>query len=381
VRIRVDVLLAAVVCAPCAYGFTTGFTTGISGFASRDSRARVATRSAFSLRSPRQAARGISQVCATSDYDILKDLRVPSVSSDQERAVVKQSGRQLLVLLTHFGDLSSWEYAQQLRFSLPALQEQGVEVVAVGIGGKEAAKKFAKLNDFPEELLYYDEQGACCAAMGCSAGFGRDSPLQAQSNALSPYLRLLPMLLGVGSPGTLQKVIYGYFGDREWDPQWIKAQLALTATGDFPYVQPQMFDKVGKGYLRPFELATVRLQNMIGILNNWFELIPSNADLVVQQGATLVLDNGSTLYKFQDKGILVYGGDKGVRSIEHVLLKAQSPASESFGAAAPSATAPSATDTTSLPGGWFAAVDEPTGKPYYYTAEGAVTWERPTASP
>jgi len=39
---------------------------------------------------------------------------------------------------------------------------QGVEVVAVGIGGKEAAKKFAKLNAFPEELLYYDENGQCC---------------------------------------------------------------------------------------------------------------------------------------------------------------------------------------------------------------------------
>lgn len=61
----------------------------------------------------------------------------------------------------------------------------------------------------------------------------------------------------------------------------------------------------------------------------------------------------------------------------------QSPAS---GAAAPSATAPSGTapsaaGTASLPVGWFAAIDEPTGKPYFYTAEGAVTWERPTASP
>jgi len=160
--------------------------------------------------------------------------------------------------------------------------------------------------------------------MGCSPGFGRSSPLQAQTNGVSPYLRLLPMLVGLGSPGTLQKVIYGYFGDRSWEPLWIKAQLAQTATGSFPYVEPEMFDKVGTGYLRPFELATVRLQNMIGILNNWFDLIPTNADLVVQQGATLVLENGSTLYKFEDKGILVYGGEKGVRSIEDVLSKALS---------------------------------------------------------
>ena len=30
-----------------------------------------------------------------------------------------------------------------------------------------------------------------------------------------------------------------------------------------------------------------------------------------------------------------------------------------------------------LPAGWYAAIDEPTGKEYYYNAEGAVTWERP----
>jgi len=42
-----------------------------------------------------------------------------------------------------------------------------VEVVAVGIGGKEAAKKFAKLNAFPEELLYYDENGQCCELQLC----------------------------------------------------------------------------------------------------------------------------------------------------------------------------------------------------------------------
>jgi predicted Fe-Mo cluster-binding NifX family protein len=63
---------------------------------------------------------------------------------------------------------------------------------------------------------------------------------------------------------------------------------------------------------------------MIGILKNWFELIPSNADLVVQQGASLVLENRTTLYTFKDKGILVYAGDDGVRSVEDVIAKALS---------------------------------------------------------
>ena len=120
------------------------------------------------------------------------------------------------------------------------------------------------------------------------------------------------------------QVFYGYCGDRTWNAVWTRAQLERTATGSFPFVEPQTFDAVGKGYLRPFELATIRLQNMIGILKNWFELIPSNADLVVQQGASLVLENGTTLYTFKDKGILVYAGDDGVRSVEDVIAKALS---------------------------------------------------------
>lgn len=44
------------------------------------------------------------------------------------------------------------------------------------------------------------------AALELSPGFGRSSVQQEQANGMSPYLRLLPMLLGIGSPGTLPKV-------------------------------------------------------------------------------------------------------------------------------------------------------------------------------
>ena len=87
-------------------------------------------------------------------------------------------------------------------------------------------------------------------------------------------------------------------------------------------MKPERFDAVGVGYLRPFELATVRLQNMIGILEHWSELIPANEDLVVQQGATLVLQGDATVYKFQDRGILVYSGADGVKSVPQVIAAA-----------------------------------------------------------
>ena len=52
-------------------------------------------------------------------------------------------------------------------------------------------------------------------------------------------------------------------------------------------------------------------------------------------------------------------------------------------AASPPATAAPAVETVpasaALPQGWYAATDEATGKEYYYTAAGAVSWERPTS--
>ena len=45
---------------------------------------------------------------------------------------------------------------------------------------------------------------------------------------------------------------------------------------------------LGDGYLRPFELATLRLNNMIQILGNWEALAPTDSELLVQlSGATV----------------------------------------------------------------------------------------------
>jgi hypothetical protein len=51
------------------------------------------------------------------------------------------------------------------------------------------------------------------------------------------------------------------------------------------------------------------------------------------------------------------------------------PAAAKAALADPAAAAPP--PLAPLPAGWYPAKDEATGKEYYYTAEGAVTWERP----
>jgi len=49
-------------------------------------------------------------------------------------------------------------------------------------------------------MLYRtDSTGAMYRALGFSPGFAPDAQV-------SPYLKLLPMLMGIGSPGTIQEV-------------------------------------------------------------------------------------------------------------------------------------------------------------------------------
>ena len=58
------------------------------------------------------------------------------------------------------------------------------------------------------------------------------------------------------------------------------------------------------GVLRPFELATVRLRNMIEVLGHWRIYVPRD-DFLTQRGGTFLLDADDTLlYSHRDAGIL-----------------------------------------------------------------------------
>lgn len=103
---------------------------------------------------------------------------------------------------THFGDFNAWEYAQQLRAAEADIKAAGGEVVFIGIGTQAAALKFAELLDFPKESLFADVSAQCHRALGFSQGAFPEV-------SISPYAKLFAMLLGVGSPGTLQAVARG----------------------------------------------------------------------------------------------------------------------------------------------------------------------------
>lgn len=188
------------------------------------------------------------------------------------------------------------EESQKLQHYLPQLNQAGVQLVAVVIGSPDNARAFAEISGFPLDKLYCDPEALAYKTFGFSRGFLPDVPI-------NPYLRLLPMLAGIGSPGTIQAVLRGYVGDKNADASWTSSLLRKEAGG---LVDKSAFDVLGTEGARPFEVATVRLQNMIKIIPNWERLKPANENLITQQGGCLVFEGRKLVRKYEDKGILTY---------------------------------------------------------------------------
>jgi len=187
--------------------------------------------------------------------------------------------RRLVVLVGQLGDFDSLEYAQALAAALPGLENADIGLLLIGIGHEAGAERFCVYTGLPRALLQVDGEPLLHRQLGLYAGL--------QSPA-GPWPALLLMCAGVGSPGTLAEVLRGYIGDRQAPPR----------------LELPLFNLVGHGYLRPFELATVRLRNMVEVLGRWRTYVPSDAHLT-QRGGTVLLDaDNSVLYSHRDAGIL-----------------------------------------------------------------------------
>lgn len=234
------------------------------------------------------------------EYELLRGVRVKRASSGDEIDLLdawdaKPGKKTIVAFFTHTADFNSWEYAQKLRHYLPQIDDAGVEVVGVSLGTVEAARDFCGETGFPLDNMFMDATGEAYSALGYSNGF---EPKLPRGKKVNPYLRLLPMLAGIGSPGTIQAVLKGYVGDPDANADWISSALSM--------VDNKEFDFLGTRGSRPLEVATLRLQNMRQIVTKWNKLAPPDKELITQQGGTLVFDGTDKIYSYKDKGILVY---------------------------------------------------------------------------
>ena len=253
---------------------------------------------------------GIELLNLSGESVVLSDVLLSS-ANNQEPVI--------LSCLSHFGDFNAWELTQQYQAAVTTSTLEEAKVVLVGIGGLEAAQKFA--DDLglsvssPQITLLADETGAVTDALGCYKGWLAIDKAHAEkwpAADVNPYIKLFGMIFGFGSPGTIPKVLYGYTGDQDNGAEsrkWVVDSLLQgSQKGRWPQLTDKAFEGIPSGSgLRPFELATLRAQTGIHIVLNWGKLGPKDGDLFTRMGGTFIFDSeGICKYEYYDQGILTY---------------------------------------------------------------------------
>lgn len=244
-----------------------------------------------------------------NDYAILKQAQRQRVSDGAILPILSgcESANRLLVLIwPQLGDFDSLEYAWWLQQECQRVQAQGITIRAVGIGDCASGQQFCNYTQFPADWLFVDPGAELHRDLNLYQGLSLNLP--GLSPAQKAWLNLMLMCAGIGSPGTLAEVFRGYWGDRQ-APQLIAEEQVIHAR-PLPPFKGSFFNLAGgQGFQRPFELATLRLRNMVEVLSHWPTYVPDGAYLT-QRGATFLFNaQGELLYEHRDPGILGFAAD------------------------------------------------------------------------
>tara|TARA_Y100001968_G_C19208192_1_gene643412 strand:- start:17 stop:742 length:726 start_codon:yes stop_codon:yes gene_type:complete len=216
---------------------------------------------------------------------------------DKEIFIGKRN--RLIVFLGSFADFDSFEYCQQLSAQSSLLDKYSVDLIVVGIGSEKTKENFCQFNKIDKKNVFSVNNADLHHKLNLNRGL--EFPLPALMN-------LLIMCTGINSRGTIKEVIRGYWGDSEGDQ--IFSSDEIIKIGPISMFKGKMFDVFSKkDVLRPFELATRRLINMIEILSNWSIYVP-NPEFLTQRGATILInENDQVLYEFIAESLLGYSNN------------------------------------------------------------------------
>ena len=206
---------------------------------------------------------------------------------------------KLIVLFGLLGDFDSFEYAINLKNFIDKNQNKNLDIFAIAIGNQNGKQKFCKFTGFHKENLIVVSDNQIHNNLKVSRGL---------DIGLGGWINMLLMLSGINSFKTIKEVIRGYLGDRK--AKQIYSEFDKIEIFKFLKFSGNSFKKVfGDGYLRPFELATFRLNNMNEIIQNWGDYILQSKYLP-QRGASFLLnDKKQLIYKFFSSDVLGYSSN------------------------------------------------------------------------
>ena len=206
---------------------------------------------------------------------------------------------KLIVLFGLLGDFDSFEYAINLHKFIDNYQDINLEIFAIAIGNQSGKEKFCKFTGFSQENLIVVPDNQIHNNLNVSRGL---------DIGLGGWINMVLMLSGINSFKTIKEVIRGYTGDRK--AKQIYSDFDKIDVLNFLNFSGNSFSQVfGDGYLRPFELATFRLNNMNEIIQNWSDYI-LNEEYLPQRGASFLLNNkNQIIYKFFSNDVLGYSSN------------------------------------------------------------------------
>ena len=213
-----------------------------------------------------------------------------------KESILFSNKKRLIVLLGSFADFDSFEYAQQLSLHSKKLAKHSIDLILIGIGSEKSKEYFCRFNKIDINNVIAVSNADLHEKLELNPGFVSQLPA---------ILNLLIMCAGINSKGTIKEVLRGYLGDK--NAKGLFSSDEDIKIGSFSLFKGKIFDTFSeKQILRPFELATRRLINMIEILSNWNTYVPDSSFLT-QRGATIFLnENDEVLYKFVSESLLGY---------------------------------------------------------------------------
>jgi len=223
----------------------------------------------------------------------LKNL-LTNVASDFEFKNSKKN--KLIAFVGLLGDFDSFEYAINLRKFGISNNLENLDIIFIAIGNEKGREKFCKYTGFSEKNLKVVNNDKLHQLVGASKGL---------DIGLGGWINMILMLMGIGSSKTIIEVIRGYTGDKGAS-QIYNNNDQINLFNVFKFSGKLFGQPFGEGYLRPFELATFRLNNMIEIFKNWKDYM-IDTKYLPQRTCTFILDqNNDVIFKYFSKDILNY---------------------------------------------------------------------------